>query len=386
MKLTGLLINNVLRNRRRTLLTVTSITVSLFLVSTLLTVLSELEDPPETPESALRLVCRHKVSLANILPASHRVKIARVPGVEGVIGELWFGGIYKDPQNFFAQFAVDTDRFFDVMADFRIPEIEKKAFIRDRTGAIAGNNLAARFGWKPGDRIHLLGTVFKLDLELTLRGIYSGGSDDGTTFFFHWDYFNEGMRRIFGPRYDFTGFFTIRARSAGEVAEIAQQVDALFRNSNAPTTTESEKAFVLNFFSMMGNVRLLVAGICSTVIFTIVLVAANTMAMSIRERVREIGIMKAVGFRTSHILFLLLAESVSLALGGALLGAFGAKFFYSRFRIAEITEGFIQSLRVTPETLLMCTVIGVFVGLVSAGLPAWHAARRRTADALREVG
>ncbi len=382
----GLLISNLLRNRRRTLLTLASVAVSLFLVSTLMTVLTELENPLETPESALRLVCRHRVSLANILPASHRGKIARVPGVEAVIGTMWFGGIYKDPKNFFAQFAVDTDRFFDVLADVRIPGDERQAFFQDKTGAIAGRNLAARFGWKTGDRIHLQGTFFDLDLDLILRGIYSGGSDDGTNLYFHWDYFNEGMKKTFGPRYDFTGFFTVRATSAAAVPEVARQIDALFRNSNAPTKTEGERTFVLSFLSTMGNIRLLVSGVCSVVILTIVLVAANTMALSIRERVREIGVLKALGFRTSHVLGLLLGESVLLALCGSLVGAVVSKILYSRFRIADITEGFIQSLRVTPGTLVVCVLIGILIGIVSAGLPAWRAARRPVIEALRDTG
>ncbi len=386
MKFMGLLLNNVLRNRRRTLLTVSSIAVALFLVCTLLAVLTELEHPPRTPESALRLVCRHRVSLANILPVSHRGKISEVPGVKAVIGSMWFGGVYRDPKNFFAQFAVDADQLFEVLDDLRIPDDQKKAFLSDKAGAIAGLNLAARFGWKIGDRIHLQGTYFEIDPDLTLRGIYSGGTDDATTLYFRWDYFNEAMKGTLRPLYDFTGFFTVRAESPDVVPAVARQIDAQFRNTRAPTKTESERAFVLGFLSTMGNIRALVTGICSVVLLTIILVAANTMAMSIRERVRETGILKALGFRTSHILGLLLGESVLLALGGSLLGAFGARLLYSRIRIAAITEGFIQSLRVTPLNLFLCAVIGTLIGLVSAGFPAWRAARRTVLDALRDVG
>ncbi len=386
MKFAGLLLNNILRNRRRTLLTVTSIAVSLFLISTLLAVLTELEHPTETPDSALRLIARHRMSLANILPAAHRAQIARIPGVNAVFGSMWFGGIYKDRKNFFAQFAVDTDQFFRVMADVQMPDEEKEAFSRDRTGAIAGNNLAERFGWHVGDRIFLQGTVWGVDLELTIRGIYTGGSDDGGTLYFHWGYFNEEMKKNFGPGYDFTGYYTIRVESAEQVPSVARAIDALFRSSTAPTKTQSEKVFLLGFFSMMGNIRFLVTSICSVVIFAIILVAANTMAMSIRERVREIGVLKALGFRASQVLWLLLGESVSLSLGGALLGVLGAKALYSRVRLAGVTAGFIQSLRVTAETIELCVAIGILVGVVSAGLPAWIAARKRVVDALRETG
>jgi len=385
MKFVRLLLTNVLRNRRRTFLTVSSIAVSLFLIATLLTVLSEMENPLTTPESAHRLICRHRVSLANILPKSYRQKISKVDGVEAVVGSMWFGGVYKDPKNFFAQFAIDTDQFFTVYQDMKIPDDQKQAFVQDRTGCIAGNNLAERFGWKVGDRIPIQGALFDVNLELTLRGIYSGGGDDGSTLYYSWEYFNEGMKKVFGPRVDFTGFYVIRARSTDQVPAIAERVDAEFHNSSSPTKTESEKAFVLNFLAMMGNVRLLVTSICSVVIFTIILVSSNTMAMSIRERVREIGILKALGFRKFQILSLLLGEAVFLALGAALLGSFAAKFIYSRAKMSAVTAGMFQRFYVTPMTMVICASIGLTVGILSAGFPAWHAARRRVVDALRLV-
>ncbi len=387
MKFLRLLLNNILRNKRRTFLTLSSIAVSLFLITTLLSVLSEMENPPSTPESALRVLTRHRVSLANILPMSYRGKIARVEGVQAVVGSMWFGGIYKDPKNFFAQFAVDTDQFFQVYADIKMPEDQKQAFLQDRLGTIAGENLAQRFGWKIGDKIPIQGALFDFPLDLTLRGIYSGGGDDGSTLYFHWEYFNEGMKQLFGngEGVNFTGFYTARAVAADQVPAISERIDALFRNTSAPTKTESEKAFVLGFISMMGNIRLLVTSICSVVIFTIVLVAANTMAMSIRERVREIGILKALGFRKSQVLSLLLGESVLLAVGGALLGSLGAKILFSGARLAAATGGMITRINVTPATLALCASIGLFVGIVSAGVPAWQAARRRVVDALRDV-
>ncbi len=385
MKFIGLLLTNVFRNRRRTLLTVSSIGVSLFLIATLLTVLSEFENPPQTPESALRLLCRHRVSLANILPSSYRERIARVEGVEAVIGAMWFGGVYKDPKNFFSQFAADTDQLFTVYADMKISDDQKQAFIADRTGALAGENLAKRFGWKVGDRINLQGALFDFDPELTLRGIYSGGSDEATSFYFHWEYFNEAMKGVFGPQVDFTGFYVIRARSADLVPTVAEKIDEEFRNTSSPTKTESERAFVLGFLNMMGNIRFLITTISSVVIFTIILVAANTMAMSIRERVREIGILKALGFRKLQILSLLLGESILLATGGAALGTLGARFLYSGVNMGQVTGGLFQRFYVTPATLLLCITIGLFVGIVSAGIPAWQAAHRRVIDAIREV-
>ncbi|MBZ5497550.1 MAG: FtsX-like permease family protein [Acidobacteriia bacterium] len=385
MKYLQFLLRNLLRNRRRTILTVTSIAVSLFLVTTLRTVLTELESPPSTPESALRLITRHRVSLANMLPIAYRAKIAQVEGVEAVVGEMWFGGVYKDPKNFFPQFSVDTDQFFAVNADMVLPESEKEAFLADRTGALVGDNLAERFGWKAGDRIHLTGALFEFDPELTVRAIYRAGSDDGSSLFFHWEYFNEGLKASGFAGSDFTGTFSIRVRSADEVAAVAGRVDELFHNSTAPTKTESEKAFVLGFLTMMGNVRFLITAISSVVIFTIVLVASNTMAMSIRERIREIGILKALGFKKAHVLSLLIGESTLLAMMGALIGSLGAKALFSRFKISSFTAGFVQRFNVTMGTVALCAAIGLFVGVVAAGVPAWQAARRQVVDALRRV-
>jgi len=380
MKYFALLYKNVSRNHRRTLLTVTSIAVSLFLVATLLTLLNELQNPIETPDSALRLITRHKVSLFNSLPIAYRQKIAKVEGVQAVMGSMWFGGVYKDPSNFFAQFSADTDQFFEVNADMIIPEDQKQAFLKDRTGCIVGKSLAKRFDWKLGDRIHLKGALFQFDPELTVRGIYEGGSDLGTTLFFHWEYFNEGLNNA-----GFTGTFTIRARSADEVPKIAERVDALFQNAPVPTKTETERAFILGFASMLGNVQLLITSICSAIIFAIVLVAANTMAMSIRERVREIGVMKALGFHSNRILALLLAESMLLALAGTLLGSLGARTIYSRLDLATLTSGFLLRLDVNPKILLLCFGIGCVVGLLAAGVPAWRASRFPAIEALRRV-
>ncbi len=248
-----------------------------------------------------------------------------------------------------------------------------------------GDNLAERFGWKVGDRIHLTGALFEFDPELTVRAIYNAGSDDGSSLFFHWEYFNEGIKASGFSGADFVGTYSIRVRSPEEVPGVAEQVDGLFRNSTAPTKTESEKAFVLGFLAMMGNVRLLITAIASVVIFTIVLVASNTMAMSIRERVREIGILKALGFKKAHVLAFLIGESTLLSLTGALIGSLGAKLLYMRFKLSSITMGFVQRFNVTLGTVALCVAIGLFVGVVAAGAPAWQAARRRVVDALRGV-
>jgi putative ABC transport system permease protein len=380
MGLLRLLLKNVLRNKRRTFLTISSIAVSLFLVATLETVLTELQNPPETPDSALRLITRHQISLFNTLPKSQKAEIAEIEGVDAVIGMMWFGGVYKEPSNFFANFATDTDQFFHVYPDLIISPEEQEAFKADRTGAIVGDNLARRFGWKLGDKVFLKGSTFPVDAELTIRGIYSGGSDLGTSFYFQWDYFSELLNNA-----GFVGTYTIRARSAEDISRIANEIDNRFRNSSYPTKTETEKAFILGFVSMLGDIQLFITSIVSVVVFTIVLVAANTMAMSIRERVREIGVLKALGFRSSQVLSMLIGESILLSLSGAALGSWAARIVFGTVDMVMLTAGFIQRFHVTTGTLVLCILIGLFVGIGSASIPAWRASQRSVVEALRRV-
>jgi putative ABC transport system permease protein len=383
MKYLRLLARNLFRNKLRTLLTTSSIGASIFLVATLMTVLDELSSPPETPDSALRLIVRHKISLFNTLPTSYREKIAAVDGVEAVIGSMWFGGLFNHngTEVGLAQFASDTDDFFRVYPDIIVPDEQKEAFLQDRSGALVGKVVADRFGWQLGQTIHTGSNLFPTEMELKIRAIYQGGGDEGGSIYFHWDYFNETLddRGV-------TGTFTIRASSAEMLSAIAEDVDGLFKNSMAPTKTETEKAFIMGFVSMLGNVQFLISSICLAVIFAVSLVAANTMAMSIRERVREIGILKTLGFRKAQVLGLLLSESLFLAMSGAGFGALSARLIFQYVPMQAISNGFIQNFEVQFSTIAVCILIGAVIGLLAAGLPAWQAARRPTLAALQSVG
>ena len=383
MKFFRLLARNLFRNKLRTLLTTSSIGASIFLVATLMTVLDELSSPPETPDSALRLIVRHKISLFNTLPTSYREKIAAVDGVEAVIGSMWFGGLFNHngTEVGLAQFASDTDDFFRVYPDIIVPDEQKEAFLQDRSGALVGKVVADRFGWQLGQTIHTGSNLFPTEMELKIRAIYQGGGDEGGSIYFHWDYFNETLddRGV-------TGTFTIRASSAEMLSAIAENVDGLFKNSMAPTKTETEKAFIMGFVSMLGNVQFLISSICLAVIFAVSLVAANTMAMSIRERVREIGILKTLGFRKAQVLGLLLSESLFLAMSGAGFGALSARLIFQYVPMQAISNGFIQNFEVQFSTIAVCILIGAVIGLLAAGLPAWQAARRPTLAALQSVG
>src|SRR5262245_19480670 len=377
MKFVALIIRNTLRNRRRTLLTILSISMSLFLICTLRTLLDSLENPPMTPESAKRLVTRRNTSLADVMPISYRERLRRVDGVDAVVASQWFGGVYKDPANFFAQFAVDPDQFFNVYGEIHTetPE-QKEAFLRNRTASLAGINLAKRFGWKVGDRITLEGTIFPGNAETTLAGLVEGGGAE-SAFYFRWDYLNE----IF-PQ-NIAGTFVVKVKNPDELPAVGQAIDATFLNTSAPTKTETEAAFILSFMSMWGNVRVLVMSISTVVLFTVVLVAANTMAMSIRERTGEIAILRTLGFVPGQILGMMIAESAAIAITVGLLGSLAARFLYGFANFNSISNGFIQAFTVRWTTVGMAVGIALAVALLSTFVPAYSASRIPISVAVR---
>ena len=370
---------NIARNPRRTILTIVSIGLSLFVLSTLMTVLTELNREPEGEDTHLRLVVRRATSLADRLPEAYAAKLQRVPGVRLVHALTWFGGIYIDEGNFFANFACDPDTLFAMFPENRIPPEQLKAFQAERIAAVAGRKLVERFKWRLGDRLTLQGTIYPVDLEFVLRGIYTG--TDETAFFFHRAYLEEALGRP-GK----VGTFWLKAASAGDIPRIMDAVDTLFKNSDAETKTETERAFQLGFISMLGNVKTLIASISSVVVFTILLVTANTMAMSIRERAREIAILKTLGFGRRRLLGVLMGESAVIALTGGVLGCVGARLFFSVVDVWRYTQGLFPIFIVEPSTILLGIGLSVLIGLASAALPAIRVSRLTIAEALRRVG
>jgi putative ABC transport system permease protein len=379
MTVAGFVWRNVVRNRRRTLLTVLSIGLSIFLLSTLMTVLTELERESPDGDQHLRLVVRRASSLGDPLPESYGAKLARVPGVRMIHTLSWFGGIYVDERNFFANFACDPATLMPMFNENRLPPEQLAVFLKEQTAAVAGRKLAERFNWRLGDKITLTGTIYPVDLDFTLRGIYTGL--DETAFFFHHRYLDEALGRP-GK----VGTFWLKAASAADVPRISDAVDALFKNSEAETKTETERAFQLGFVAMLGNVKTLVVSISSVVVFTILLVTANTMAMAIRERGREIAILKTLGFGRGRILGLLMAESAGIALVGGLLGTAGARAFYAVFDVWKYSKGFFPIFVVEPETIALGLLLSLVIGLTSAAVPAYRVSRQTIAQALRRTG
>jgi len=382
MKFAALVLKSALRNKRRTILTVLSLGASLFLLITLHTVLYELQATSVAPESDLRLWTRHAVSIANWLPLAYKEQIRQIPGVKDVMTVNWFGGIYIDERNFFGNFAVDADKEFKIVTELKIDPQQRAAFEQERTAAVAGVRLMERFGWKIGDRITLKGTIYPFDVELKLVGTFtSPNPPDEAALLFHYDYLDEMMGRR-----GVAGSFCILAESAEAMPRVAQAVDDKFRNSVAPTKTETEKAFQLSFSNMLGNVKLFIGSISAVVVFTVLLVTAATMAMSIRERTAEVAVLKTLGYTRGLILGLLLAEALLIAVLGGLVGCGGAKLLYSTVDMQKATGGWLVKLRVQPEALVLGMALAAAIGLVAAAVPALRASRLPIAQAIRHAG
>jgi len=450
VKLARLIGKNAARNPRRTALTILSITVSIFLISSLQAILTRLEAVGRGSDTSnLRMIVHRSTSLTQPLPIKYHQSIAAIPGVKYVLGLTWFGGQYKDPSNFFANFAAETENFERMYDEFQIPPDQLAAWKSQRSAALVGRKLLEQYGWKLGDRITLTGTIYPTDLELTVRAAFTDQADESQerSLYFHWEYLDEALGR---PGQ--IGSFAVKVESAGDVPKVMGAIDRAFQNTDAETKTETEKAFSLGFVSMLGNVKALLNTISLAVVFTILLVAGNTMAMSIRERTGEVGVLKTLGFGSNAILLLLVGESLSIALAGGLLGAVGAKTTYAFIHITSTKgrvfgliyalgvaalagygtwmlfagssafRGWVKTLRivvaalgsllglgaglgfylaagfimnqggfladfgVTYGTVLLGFAIAATVGVVSAALPALRASRMSIAEALRYLG
>jgi len=375
----GYIVRNTLRNKRRFALALSSVAVSLFLLTMLQVVLRGLTDPATTDEAALRVVVRHKVSLANMIFAKYKPRLEKMPGVKAVTKLLWFGGIYREEKNFFPQFACDADTLFQVLVEARLDPRQLERFVRQRTACVVGVKTMERFGWRVGDRITLLGAMWPCDLELEIAGAYSGGMDE-TPLYFHHEYFDERI-----GNQGITGLLWVRAESPAAATELPGRIDAEFANSDAETFTETERSFQIGFVSLLGNVKALIAAISSVIVFTLVLVTAGTMSMAIRERVKEIAILKAVGFDAARVFGLILAESFGLALGGGLAGCAAAWLVVRTVDIHRLSRGLFVDFAITPRIAGFSLAVAAVLGVVSCLLPALGSVRRSVVEGLRTV-
>ena len=387
MKYFRLIWRNVFRKKTRTILTTSSIVLVLVLIVVLVSLLQAMHADPSGGRGANRLVVQHATGLANFLPLSQRQRIEQIPGVVAVSPQIWFGGVYKDdrPENFFGQLSCDPEIYFSkVFDDATIdPEAEKK-WRSERNAFVAGQKLVEKFGWKPGDHITLRGTYIPINLDLVYVGSYRAG--DESNIFFHNEYLNQsqwfGANRV-------TGIYYLKVAGGEEVPRVAAAIDRMFENSDSPTKTLTEKQFQLQFMEMMGNVKGLIRIISLVILFAVTLIVANTVAMSARERVTEIAVMRTLGFRRSHILSFILSESVLMSLLGGIVGVVLAKFVL----IPGMVKGmettpmapFLINFRVTLPTLLAAFGVSVGVGILAGFAPAIRSSRIKIVDGLRQV-
>lgn len=382
----SLILKNCLRNRRRSFLTIVSIAASLCLLGFLLTIYHVFFFTKATPDQALRLITRNRVSLANPLPLSYQQQIKQVAGVKEVMISQWFGGVYKDsrdPANFFGRFAVEAEKFGVVNPEYKLPESERQDFINDRTGCIVGRKTATRHKLKHGDRVTLKGDIFPVTLELVVRGVYDG-TIDNESLFFHYKYLNESLAAKAGFS-DVVSTFAIRMERAEDANVISKTIDEKYRNSTAQTKTETEQAFGLSFLAFLGNVKLILLSICAAVTFTILLVSGNTMAMAVRERVREVGVLKTLGFTNGVVLWLMVSEAIMISLIGGVIGLALTRGLILLLKSAPAGVTFIDfsQISVQPSIIIICLLVAAMIGLISSIIPALGASRRPIVDALR---
>ena len=381
MKYLGYITAHLWRHKRRTFLTVSSIAIALFLFCTLRTVMTSF-DAALRASADTRLVVRHAASLVFPLPLSYRDRLAQIDGITGVSYGNWFGGVYQDPKNNFAQFAVEVPTFVKLFPEVEMPPDQVSAFQAERTSCIVGATLAAKYGWKLGDVVPIQGTIYPGEYRFTVRGIYKGKTADvdENTLYFHWDYLNEAMPAV---RKDWVGIYWLEIPNGDMAADVSGRVDALYANSSQPTKTETEKAFQASFISMMGNVSLLMTILGSAILFAILLVTINTMMMAARERSTEIAVLKTIGFSDGLVLRLVGAEAILVSVTGGILGCVAAWIIFQR--VDFTAGGMFPNFTVMPQTVGLGIVIAIAMGLVSGLVPALQAGRLRIATALRKV-
>jgi putative ABC transport system permease protein len=371
---------NLLRRKIRTTLTVGSFAVALFLFGLLVTIRGAFNQGVEAA-GADRLIVMNKVSLVQPLPLAYRDRLARMEGVKQVTFANWFGGVYQDEKNFFAQFAVDVGGWRDMYREFVVPDDQWEAFRKDKAAAIAGSFTAKRFGWKIGDRIPIRGAFYQGEWQFNLVGIYEGTrpQDDLSQFWFRWDYMDEKVEPYLKG---WVGWYVVRLESGKDAAAVSNRIDAQFANSSFESRTQTEQAFMASFVEQMGNIEFLMLAIGGVVVFTLLLVIGNTMATAVRERTGELAVLKTVGFGDGFVMVLVLLESALLAAVGGTLGVVLAKAFTLR---GDPTNGMLPVFFMPAWSIPAGVALAVLVGVLAGLLPAWAAMRLQVVQAMRRV-
>jgi putative ABC transport system permease protein len=383
MKFVNLVLKSARRSKRRTVLTVLSVAIAVFLFSALRAVLDGFNAATEA-SSSTRVITIRSTSMIFNMPTSHVETIRAVPGVQDVTFANWFGGIYKDPKNFFANIAIDPESYLRMYPEVVLTPEEKAAFLEDRTGCIVGSGLIKRFDWHVGDKIVLhpgipyYGTQ---DYPFTIRGVYKSTASnvDDQTMFFHWKYVDER-----GAVHGQVGWVVALLNNPDAATRVSQEIDSKFANSPNETKTDTEKQFQASFASMLGNLNLLLGSVALAVVITTLFVAGNTMAMSVRERTTEIAVMRTLGFQAVTIFMLVVGEGIAVSIAGGALGAFIARLIVNG-EFLQAAGGFIPQFGVNNWNAVTGVGLGAVIGLLAALIPATMASRLKIVDALRRV-
>lgn len=385
MYILKILFKNSFRHKLRTCLTILSIGIAILSFGLLRTVISAWYAGVEA-SSASRLVTRNAVSIIFSLPLSYKDKIRHIEGVRTVSYGNWFGGVYIDEKNFFANFAIEPVSYLVLYPEYRLKDEEQKAFIRDRKAFIAGRKLVQRFGWKIGDIVTLKGTIFPGNWEFVLRGIYNGKdkNTDENQFLFHWDYLNETLKKIAPLRADQVGFYMVGVTKPELSTQVALQIDKSFKNSIAETLTETEKAFQMGFVSLSDAIITAIKLVSFVVIIIILAVVANTMNMTSRERIGEYAIFKTLGFGGWRIAGLIFGESLVISGMGCAAGIMLT--FPAAKAFGNAMGAFFPVFNVELDTLLLSMAASAVVGVLSAVIPTYRAIKIPIADGLRSIG
>ncbi|MCX8031149.1 MAG: FtsX-like permease family protein [Thermodesulfovibrionales bacterium] len=384
MLIIKLVFKNAFRSKLRSFLTILGLSLAIVAFGFLRTVVEAWYAGVEA-SSATRLVTRNAISLIFPLPISYKEKIRQVEGVDIVSFGHWFGGVYIDPKNFFANFAIEPESYLKLYPEYLIPEEQKKAFIKDRKGAIAGKKIVEKFGWNLGDNITLKGTIYPGNWEFVLRGLYIGKDKtiDESQFFFHWDYLNENLRKFSPSIADHAGFYIVGIKDAKYAAIVSERIDKQFKNSLAETLTETERAFQLSFIYMTEAILFVIQLVSLIVIIIILAVVANTMAMSVRERLPEFAVFKALGVGGWRVVFLIFGEALILTTIGCLIGTILT--FPAAKAFADKMSNYFPVFIVKDETLIFDIIITLVIAVVSSILPTIRALKVTVAESLTRV-
>jgi putative ABC transport system permease protein len=385
VKFIPLIWKNVWRRKFRTIFTLLSLFVAFLLFGVLMTIRTAFSFGVDVA-GLDRLVLIHKVSLIMPLPIAYKARLEQTPGVQMVTHESWFGGYYQDPSSFFANIAVDPETFLQIYPEFVVPPDQLKAWLADRQGAIIGRDLASRFGWKLGDKIPLSATIYQPKSggqvwELNVRAIYDGGDAvDKTQLFFRYDYLDENRSDAFRGH---VGWYVVKIEDPSKAVELSHKFDEMFANSEYETKTTTEKGFVEGFAKQIGDIGFIMIAIASTVLFMFGLVAASTMAQSVRERTSELAVLKTLGFSDASILLLVLCESLLIVFTGGFLGL-GLAWVIITFG-GDPTRGMLPIFVLPARDVGLGVVLMILMGILAGVLPAFAAMRLRITEALRRV-